>query len=471
MYDVVFGDTQVAHRLLAALLAVIGGLLFGLLGILRVIIGALGKLCIELRFLLPGLYLLEQSVQLSLFELALLGAYSEERRLKDIHVTLLDEFGKELQEEGYHKEADVHTIHIGIGSHDDLVVPEAIQSVLNVERRLQEVELLVLIHHLLGHSIAVERLSPEAEHRLCIHVAALGNAAAGRIALGYEDARFLLAVALCIVEVYAAITQLAVVQVGFLAHLARFLGHTSHCLALTLALRHLLQDDFGHIRILVQEVIYLALHEVAYEFVDGDAAVGFCGERTQLDFGLAFEERLLNVDADGRHHAVADVAVVVVLATVLLDDLCDVLLEGSLVCAAQRSVLAVDEGVVFLAVLIAMGEGYLDILALEMHYVIERGGRHAVGQKVAQSVAREDAPAVEHDCQAGVEVGVVAQHLLYELPSERVMLEERRVGFEVDVGSCLVVSRLGDVGDELSALEGGASHLSVSVGACFEMAA
>ena len=51
------------------------------------------------------------------------------------------------------------------------------------------------------------------------------------------------------------------------------------------------------------------------------------------------------------------------------------------------------------------------------------------------------------------------------------MLEERRVGFEVDVGSCLVVSRLGDVGDELSALEGGASHLSVSVGACFEMAA
>ena len=53
----------------------------------------------------------------------------------------------------------MHTIVIGIGSDDDAVVAQSIESVLNVECRLQEVKLLILIDDLLALPVAVEGLS------------------------------------------------------------------------------------------------------------------------------------------------------------------------------------------------------------------------------------------------------------------------------------------------------------------------
>ena len=47
------------------------------------------------------------------------------------------------------------------------------------------------------------------------------------------------------------------------------------------------------------------------------------------------------------------------------------LLESRLVCAALCRVLAVDERVVFLAILVGVGEGYLYVLALDMDDGIE----------------------------------------------------------------------------------------------------
>ena len=79
-------------------------------------------------------------------------AYSEQWRLQNIDMALLDEVGEELEEEGDDEQTDVHTVDIGIGSHDDLVVAQVIKSFFDVERRLQQVELLVLIYHLLGES-------------------------------------------------------------------------------------------------------------------------------------------------------------------------------------------------------------------------------------------------------------------------------------------------------------------------------
>ena len=99
----------------------------------------------------------------------------------------LDEFRVELQEKGDEQQADVHTVDIGIGGDNDLVVTQVVESVLNVEGRLQQVELLVLIHHLLGQSERVERFAAQREHGLRVDVAALGDAAAGRVALGDED--------------------------------------------------------------------------------------------------------------------------------------------------------------------------------------------------------------------------------------------------------------------------------------------
>ena len=78
----------------------------------------------------------------------------------------LDQFGEELQEEGYHKEADVHAVDIGIGGYDDFVVAESVYAVFDVEGSLQEVEFFVFIDDFLGQTKGVERFSSEREYCL-----------------------------------------------------------------------------------------------------------------------------------------------------------------------------------------------------------------------------------------------------------------------------------------------------------------
>ena len=94
-------------------------------------------------------------------------------------MALLDKVGEELQEEGNDEQTDVHTIDIGIGSHNDFVVTQGVKAILDVESCLQEVEFLVLVHHLLGKTIAVERFTTQGEYGLGVHIATLGDASAG----------------------------------------------------------------------------------------------------------------------------------------------------------------------------------------------------------------------------------------------------------------------------------------------------
>ena len=213
----------------------------------------------------------------------------------------------------------------------------------------------------------------------------------------------------------------------------------------------------------MQVVVDLLLDEVADVFVDGDS-VGTHRERTELDFRLALEHRLLDIDGDGGHQSVADVAVFVALAREFLDGLGDVLLESALVGAALRGVLAVDEGVVLLAVLVGVGEGDFDVLALHVDDGIDAGTGHGVVEQVLEPVAAEDAATVVHDGQPGVEVGVVAQHGLHDLVVETVVLKQAVVGLKPDVGAGLVGGGLGGVGLQPPCLEGGRAHLSVAVG-------
>ena len=88
-------------------------------------------------------------------------------------MSLANQFGEELQEEGDGEQAYVHAIDIGIGSDDDLVVSQVVEPVLYVESCLQEIELLVLIDHLLCQSEGVERLAPEREDSLRVDVSRL----------------------------------------------------------------------------------------------------------------------------------------------------------------------------------------------------------------------------------------------------------------------------------------------------------
>ena len=100
---------------------------------------------------------------------------------------LLNQVGEELQEEGHHQEADVHTVDIGIGGNDYLVITESVKPVLDIQRCLEQVELFVFIYYLLRQAKAVEGFPTKGEHRLKVDVAALRDTSAGRITLGNEE--------------------------------------------------------------------------------------------------------------------------------------------------------------------------------------------------------------------------------------------------------------------------------------------
>ena len=78
----------------------------------------------------------------------LLVADAEERRLQDEEVAAADDVGEELEEERDQQQADVHAVHVGVGGDDDLVVAQFVEVVLDVQRVLEEVKLLVLVDDL-----------------------------------------------------------------------------------------------------------------------------------------------------------------------------------------------------------------------------------------------------------------------------------------------------------------------------------
>ena len=137
-------------------------------------------------------------------------------------------------------------------------------------------------------------------------------------------------------------------------------------------------------------------------------------------------------------------------------------------CAALCGVLAVDEGVIFLAVLVGMGESYFDVLALEVDDVVEALAGHVVLQQVLQAVAREDALSVVDEGQSRVEVGVVAQQVLHELVLEAEADEQRVVRLEVDVGAGFLRGVLGDVALQHAPFEHHGTDLAVAVAAHLE---
>ena len=175
---------------------------------------------------------------------------------------------KELQEESQQKQADVHTVHIGIRRDNHIVVTQVLQTVLDVQRSLQEIELLILIHDLFSQTVRIQRLAPQAEHRLRVHVPRLGDGTARRISLGNENGRFILQFMVGI-EMHAAVPKLAVVQADLLGTLAGNLLDTRHRLALPLRLDNLLQEQLGSIGIAVQVIVQLLRHEIHDKIADG----------------------------------------------------------------------------------------------------------------------------------------------------------------------------------------------------------
>ena len=226
-------------------------------------------------------------------------------------------------------------------------------------------------------------------------------------------------------------------QVSFLGTLTSQFGDTSHRLALALTLLHLALYHFSYILMDMQVVVDLLLDEVAHIFING-LAVRSHLRRTQLDFRLTLEYRLLDIDGNSSNHTRSDVAIFI-FAEEFLDGLGNMLLEGALMSSALRGVLTVDKGIVLLAILVGVGESHLDVLALHVDDVVEAVIGHVVGKKILQTVAAQDATTIVHDGKARIEIGVVAKHRLHDVIVEAVVLEESVVGLEKDVGSVLIL--------------------------------
>ena len=101
---------------------------------------------------------------------------------------------------------------------------------------------------------------------------------------------------------------------------------------------------------------------------------------------------------------------------------------------ALDGVLAVDEGVVLVAVLVGVGQRNLDIFAFEVDDRVERRDRHILRQEVQETILRGIFLAVINECQAGIEVRVVTQQFLDIVVAKMVVLEEpfAAIGHELD---------------------------------------
>ncbi len=185
-------------------------------------------------------------------------------------------------------------------------------------------------------------------------------------------------------------------------------------------------------------VIDLFLQEVAHVLVDGLASVRGHRGTTEFDFRLTLEYRFLHIDGDCRHQSVTDVAILI-LAIELLDGLGDMFLEGTLMGTALGGMLTIDEGIVLLSILVGMGESYLDVLALHVNNLVEALVGHIVLQEVLQAMTAQDTATIVHDGKPRVQVSIVAKHRLHDVIVETIVLEERIVWLEEDVGTIFVL--------------------------------
>jgi len=184
----------------------------------------------------------------------------------------------------------------------------------------------------------------------------------------------------------------------------------------------------------------------------------------ELVFRLALEHRRLYLDGNGGCGSLAHVLALVVLAVVFVDTLEEAFLERGQVGAAVGGILAVDERKIVLAVVVGMGEGDLELLALVVAELVDVVLAHLGVEKVQESVLRHVFLAVEVQDETGVEVGIVPDALFEEFEVEREIVEEFAVRNEFDEGAVLHVAldRTVPLALEHAALEHGLGAFAVA---------
>ena len=105
-----------------------------------------------------------------------------------MYMSAADKVWVVFHEECQYEHSDMHSVVIGIGCDDDLVVAEVVHVVLHSESIYKQVELVVLGYLLTAFLVTVDRLAAKAENRLSLCLACLCDGSARRVTLGDEDA-------------------------------------------------------------------------------------------------------------------------------------------------------------------------------------------------------------------------------------------------------------------------------------------
>ena len=206
----------------------------------------------------------------------------------------------------------------------------------------------------LAHRDRVEGFAAQAEHSLGVHIAALGDAAAGRETLGDKDGT-LQSTGVVGVVMHMAVAQFAVVEAGLAAALLGQFLDTGNVLTLLLVALDFLQQGVGglgmHVKIVV-EVPLEDVEDIGFEEGAVVSAVGVVGREVGgAEFGLrlCLKYRLLYADAQRANQTLSDVGGFVFLLVELAHHAGIAFAKSRLVRAALSGMLTVDKGIEIVA--------------------------------------------------------------------------------------------------------------------------
>ena len=271
----------------------------------------------------------------------------------------------------------------------------------------------------------------------------------------------------------AAVAQLAVIDIRLLVPFPGLLLDPGDFLALRLGLLDLVLDDRNNVLVDSQVVVQILGDEVIDVRADGRPAVDLDGAvgvenllavpvgllllphvgGSELGLCLAFEVRLLDLDADRPDDALAAVLRSVVLLEEILERLRYGLPERREVGATVTGVLSVDERGDVLAVGVAVRQHDLHVLSHQMDRLVERCLGDGVFDQVEKTVLGLVGDTVQDKCQPFLKVGVILDHGLHVVHVELEVPEHRAVRCEDHEGSVLLADFLFPVAaHQLSAL-------------------
>ena len=183
----------------------------------------------------------------------------------------------------------MHTVDIGIGCNNHLLITQVLDIVINIECVVEELKLVICVCLRLLFAKSVEWLTTQRKYSLCKCVTRLGNRTRCRVTLGNED-HCLRSQLIFVTAVNLTVAQVLIVKQQSLICLAALLLHARHSLTLLLTLDNLALDNLRHLWISVEVVIKLNGKILANKLTHRDTLR--CIFATELRLYLVLKDRI-----------------------------------------------------------------------------------------------------------------------------------------------------------------------------------